>query len=93
MLTVVFDLDGTLIDTAPDLIDTLNVTLKREGLQAVAYDDARPQRPLQFPGILRVQYLEHLSEYVALEFSRNSRPLRRVRPTRTAVGEFTDEID
>jgi phosphoglycolate phosphatase len=42
MLTVVFDLDGTLIDTAPDLIDTLNVTLKREGLQAVAYDKARP---------------------------------------------------
>jgi phosphoglycolate phosphatase len=42
MLTVVFDLDGTLIDTAPDLIDTLNVTLKHEGLQPVAYDDARP---------------------------------------------------
>jgi phosphoglycolate phosphatase len=42
MLTIVFDLDGTLIDTAPDLIDTLNVTLKREGLQPVAYDKARP---------------------------------------------------
>jgi phosphoglycolate phosphatase len=42
MLTVVFDLDGTLIDTAPDLIDTLNVTLKRQGLQPVAYDKARP---------------------------------------------------
>ncbi len=35
MLTIVFDLDGTLIDTAPDLIDTLNVTLEREGLPAV----------------------------------------------------------
>ena len=23
--TIVFDLDGTLVDTAPDLIDTLNV--------------------------------------------------------------------
>lgn len=42
MLTVVFDLDGTLIDTAPDLIDTLNVTLTREGLPAVAFDRARP---------------------------------------------------
>jgi phosphoglycolate phosphatase len=42
MLTIVFDLDGTLIDTAPDLIDTLNVTLKREGLPAVRFDDARP---------------------------------------------------
>jgi phosphoglycolate phosphatase len=42
MLTIVFDLDGTLIDTAPDLIDTLNVTLAREGLPAVAFGDARP---------------------------------------------------
>ena len=42
MLTIVFDLDGTLIDTAPDLIDTLNVTLAREGLPAVRFGDARP---------------------------------------------------
>jgi phosphoglycolate phosphatase len=41
MLTIVFDLDGTLIDTAPDLIDTLNLILAREGLPAVPYDDAR----------------------------------------------------
>jgi phosphoglycolate phosphatase len=31
----VFDLDGTLADTAPDLIGTLNVILHREGLGAV----------------------------------------------------------
>ena len=31
MLTIVFDLDGTLIDTAPDLISTLNFTLARDG--------------------------------------------------------------
>jgi phosphoglycolate phosphatase len=41
MLTIVFDLDGTLIDTAPDLIATLNHTLAREGLPAVPYDEAR----------------------------------------------------
>jgi phosphoglycolate phosphatase len=41
MLTIVFDLDGTLIDTAPDLIATLNLILAGEGLPAVAYDDAR----------------------------------------------------
>jgi phosphoglycolate phosphatase len=40
-LTIVFDLDGTLVDTAPDLVATLNVVLAREGLQPVAYDDAR----------------------------------------------------
>ncbi len=42
MLTIVFDLDGTLVDTAPDLIDTLNFTLTAHGLPAVPYDEARP---------------------------------------------------
>jgi phosphoglycolate phosphatase len=41
MLTIVFDLDGTLIDTAPDLIATLNLVLAREGIKPVAYDEAR----------------------------------------------------
>jgi phosphoglycolate phosphatase len=39
--TLVFDLDGTLIDTAPDLIDTLNVVFEREGVPLVPYDEAR----------------------------------------------------
>jgi phosphoglycolate phosphatase len=42
MLTIVFDLDGTLIDTAPDLIATLNFILTERGLPAVPYDIARP---------------------------------------------------
>ena len=37
----VFDLDGTLVDTAPDLVATLNVIFAREGLPPVAYDAAR----------------------------------------------------
>jgi len=41
MLTIVFDLDGTLIDTAPDLISTLNLILAREGLPDMPYDAAR----------------------------------------------------
>jgi phosphoglycolate phosphatase len=41
MLTIVFDLDGTLVDTAPDLIATLNLILGREGLPALPYEDAR----------------------------------------------------
>jgi phosphoglycolate phosphatase len=40
--TIVFDLDGTLVDTAPDLIDALNVILDREGMAPVAYHEARP---------------------------------------------------
>jgi phosphoglycolate phosphatase len=39
--TIVFDLDGTLVDTAPDLVATLNAVLAREGYGSVAYDDAR----------------------------------------------------
>jgi phosphoglycolate phosphatase len=41
MATIIFDLDGTLVDTAPDLIDTLNTVLGREGLPAIADDEAR----------------------------------------------------
>ncbi len=41
MLTIAFDLDGTLIDTAPDLISTLNLILEWEGLPPVEYDTAR----------------------------------------------------
>ncbi|HXY57540.1 MAG TPA: HAD-IA family hydrolase [Methylocystis sp.] len=39
--TIVFDLDGTLADTAPDLIGTLNVLLERESLPPQTLDQAR----------------------------------------------------
>jgi phosphoglycolate phosphatase len=39
--TVVFDLDGTLVDTAPDLINALNFILDREGLPPVPLKSAR----------------------------------------------------
>ena len=39
--TVVFDLDGTLVDTAPDLISALNHVLDREGLPPVPLHAAR----------------------------------------------------
>ncbi|WP_454629882.1 phosphoglycolate phosphatase [Bradyrhizobium cenepequi] len=38
---VVFDLDGTLVDTAPDLICALNYVLDREGLPPVPLQSAR----------------------------------------------------
>lgn len=38
---VIFDLDGTLIDTVPDLIGTLNLVFAQEGLPSVAIDEAR----------------------------------------------------
>jgi len=39
--TVVFDLDGTLVDTAPDLINALNFVLVREGMPAIPLSSAR----------------------------------------------------
>jgi len=39
---VAFDLDGTLVDTAPDLIGTLNVLLAEERLQPLPLQEARP---------------------------------------------------
>lgn len=38
--TLVFDLDGTLVDTAGDLVATLNIVLEREDLAPVPFDDA-----------------------------------------------------
>lgn len=38
---VVFDLDGTLVDTAPDLVAALNFVLRREGLGALPLQSAR----------------------------------------------------
>src|SRR5947209_12363332 len=39
--TIVFDLDGTLVDTAPDLVDTLNAVFAREKLPPVPFERAR----------------------------------------------------
>jgi phosphoglycolate phosphatase len=39
--TIVFDLDGTLVDTAPDLVGTLNAILGQEGLPPQSLDACR----------------------------------------------------
>jgi len=96
MLTIVFDLDGTLIDTAPDLVDTLNVTLQREGLPAVPFDDARPmigggargmiERALAAEGRTVVQadldrMFAGFIEYYAAHIADRSRPFPRLEQT------------
>jgi phosphoglycolate phosphatase len=39
--TIAFDLDGTLVDTAPDLLDALNLVLDEAGLDAIPPQDMR----------------------------------------------------
>ena len=39
--TIAFDLDGTLVDTAPDLIGALNVVLGEQGLPLMPLDAVR----------------------------------------------------
>ncbi|MCT6824259.1 phosphoglycolate phosphatase [Bartonella apis] len=38
---IIFDLDGTLVDSAPDLLDSLNFSLKQDGLKTFTPDDIR----------------------------------------------------
>ncbi len=40
--TIVLDLDGTLVDTAPDLVGTLNLLLIAEGLPSISVKQIRP---------------------------------------------------
>ncbi|MCY1648328.1 phosphoglycolate phosphatase [Caulobacter sp. SL161] len=39
--TIAFDLDGTLVDTAPDLVGALNTILTQESLPPLPFDDVR----------------------------------------------------
>lgn len=38
---IVFDLDGTLVDTAPDLVRALNLVIAADGLAPIAVEDVR----------------------------------------------------
>ena len=40
-VTIAFDLDGTLVETAPDLVSTLNVLLGQEGIAPLPLGEAR----------------------------------------------------
>lgn len=39
--TIAFDLDGTLVDTAPDLVGALNIILAQESLPPLPFDEVR----------------------------------------------------
>jgi phosphoglycolate phosphatase len=88
MLTIVFDLDGTLIDTAPDLVDTLNLILKREGLPSMPFEAARRLIGGGSRGMLERALIEEMDrlyaayiEHYAAHIADRSRPFPLVEAT------------
>lgn len=76
---VLFDLDGTLLDTAPDMVSALNALRAEQGLDPVPFTQARPHVShgalalvrLGFPHLadhepLRLRYLELYRERLAV---------------------------
>lgn len=53
---LLLDLDGTLIDTAIDLIESLQILLQRHGRERVAYELARPAVPNGSAAIVRTGF-------------------------------------
>jgi phosphoglycolate phosphatase len=53
---VVFDLDGTLVDTAPDLAGSLNHCLARAGLEPTTLAEVRPDAGRGAQAMLRAAY-------------------------------------
>jgi N-acetyl-D-muramate 6-phosphate phosphatase len=54
--TVLFDLDGTLVDTAPDLGAALNVMRRRRGLSPLSATEVRQQASHGAQGLLRLGF-------------------------------------
>jgi len=79
---VLFDLDGTLIDTAPDMVTVLQLVQQEHGIEPVPYDVARsyvsngaiglltlgfPEVEIEFGDELHQQYLERYAEMICQE--------------------------
>lgn len=66
---ILFDLDGTLVDTAPDLAFALNSLLQQQGLKALPYDTIRPVASHGSAGLLGLGFgitTEH-PDYLSLQ--------------------------
>jgi phosphoglycolate phosphatase len=104
---IVFDLDGTLVDTAPDLIDALNVLFAREGLSAIPLAEGRRiigggiQRLIErglalenrtfTPGHVDALYRDYLDHYAA-HIADRSRPFPGVEAALDALAGRGDRL-
>ncbi len=68
--TLVFDLDGTLVDTAPDLMATLNVILAADGLRQVGLGEAKSMIGAGARALLERGYAANSAERTPAEFDR-----------------------
>ena len=95
---VLFDLDGTLVDSAPDLAGTVNDMLRQRGRPPVPYAALRPQAGSGARGMLRVAFAVTPAEpaYAALrdEFHDHyaTRMLQETRPFAAALA-LLDTLD
>jgi 2-phosphoglycolate phosphatase len=58
---VLFDLDGTLLDTAPDLASALNATLTKRSLDMLDYPLIRPYVSYGADGLIKLAYGDQLT--------------------------------
>ena len=87
--TIAFDLDGTLVESAPDLIGAVNAVLMAEGAKPLAYDEGRRfisrgarwllQRGFEIseekePAARAAAVFEHFISYYADHIADESRP-------------------
>ncbi len=94
---VFFDLDGTLVDTAPDMVAVLQALQREHGIDPVSYELGRANVSNGAVGLLRVgfpkivvefgddmhqQYLERYAEAICVE--------SRIFP---GLGELLDQLD
>jgi len=58
--TVLFDLDGTLIDTAPDMANSLNMLLREEGEAELPYETIRPSVSNGSVALVKLAFGDHV---------------------------------
>lgn len=95
---VLFDLDGTLVDTAPDLAHALNQLRQMHGLIEMPFDLIRPYASHGTQGLLQIgfsiapghpAFAELRSEYLNL-FQNNGNPYSQLFP---GMMELLDELE